>query len=162
MICILRWNSRKPFVLLRQEKEMALMTNGWKSKNEKSAIRPIDVNYHYVLSNRLLIVSSLLSFTLRSDAKSKNKWKFEIRRWEGRGLGPVIGMLVGKGIVLLKRCEDASKNGLGWLGTDSEWMGWFWMNGLRTDGLTNGWTDQWMDTPTYRDARTHLIMVWGG
>ena len=72
MICILRWNSQKPFVLLRQEKEMALMTNGWKSKNEKSAIRPIDVNYHYVLSNRLLIVSSLLSFTLRSDAKSKN------------------------------------------------------------------------------------------
>ena len=118
MICILRWNGRIPSVLLRQGKEMALMTNGWKSKNEKSAIRPIDVNYHYVLSNRLLIISSLLSFTLRSDAKSKNKRKFEIRRWEGRGLGPVIGMLVGKGIVLLKRCEDASKNGLGWLGTD--------------------------------------------
>ena len=31
-----------------------------------------------------------------------------------------------------------------------------------TDGLTDGWTDGWtdgrMDTPSYRDARTHLKM----
>ena len=29
-------------------------------------------------------------------------------------------------------------------------------NALRTDGPTNGRTDQRMDRPSYRDARTHL------
>ena len=86
--------------------------------HEKSANKPICIGFHHELSNRLLIISPLVFFMLRNDAGSKNKIKFEIRRWEGRGLDQMSGRLVGKGIVLLKRCEDASKNDLGWLGTD--------------------------------------------
>ena len=33
---------------------------------------------------------------LRNDAGSKNKRKFEIRRWEGQGLDQMSGRLVGK------------------------------------------------------------------
>ena len=57
---------------------------------------------------------------------------------------------MGASIQLLKRCEDASKNDDGWLvsGLD-EWV---------TDRPTNRRTD----TPSYRDARTHLKMMMGG
>ena len=60
-------------------------------------------------------------------------------------------------MVLLQRCEDASKNDQGWLVSD-----WRWIGGIFEVGLTDIHTYGRTDRPSYRDARTHLKMIRGG